>query len=754
MADETTPITEDQARLIEQAKEAQDQYNASTKSYGDVVQSVTGMLGDFRRTLAEVGTNLQNVDKLSEKGKAAFFGFGLAAVKAQESFKGFSGMDLSKISTFGGHLDDLKKMIASGGTAASTAMERMNSLKDSFIKSGRSASEWNAALRLGPAAVLDLVKNMMTAADVGIKMQESQLKMAASTGTLDNMFQKAGGNLQNMTVLVDEQNKMMNLSMGATNSTSEQIQEYYYALGKVPGALRENVAGTSLLTATIKLAHGTGMDQIQITNDMHDSYKKFGMTGADSIKFIARFSELSNDLGVEIEDMRAGLIGATDGFKGLVDTGASAARMTEGITAVMKEYVKGLKETGMSSKDAIAAATHLTDSFKGLNVAQRAFLSAQTGGPGGLMGAAKIEEMLRKGDTKGVEKLVMQQIQQQTGKAVSLEEATKSEAAAATRQRQIMILQQGPLGNIAKTPEDAGRLLETMKARQEGRPTAGPSTELRENVLEKAMKNGSTWEKQTHTVVSDMATDVAGIRDQLATMSLNAVKGTLTSAATTDKRQEEKLTAAERQARKDLDDRAANFARQGATQVKNVARDMAKPGVLTTDRSDQYQKESVMNLAQTASTVPTAVQKVGSVAMRAGQAALGTGGGDTSPAGERQKIFDEAQQRRGTATTRAAIVQNQLKNPPKKREIKLPGTPSLDLDNFGEVPTAAAQVGSAQRGQPGPKRTPATGGGAAGAPEVVVSEDSPAGRFKVEVKVSEIDSAHSTSVAPGSNVTP
>jgi hypothetical protein len=116
--------------------------------------------------------------------------------------------------------------------------------------------------------------------------------------------------------------------------------------------------------------------------------------------------------------------------------------------------------------------------------------------------------------------------------------------------------------------------------------------------------------------------------------------------------------------------------------------------------------------------------------------------------------MDEARARRSQGATNAAVVQEQMKKAPRKRGLKLPGDSSLDIDNFGEVQSAAAQVGTAQRGQPGRKKTPATGGNA-GAPEVVVTEDSPAGKFKVEVKVSEINTqSQSNSVTPAGNVSP
>ena len=67
------------------------------------------------------------------------------------------------------------------------------------------------------------------------------------------------------------------------------------------------------------------------------------------------------------------------------------------MSGIMNDYVGALQNTGMTGQHAMEVVKGMTDSIAGMSVAQKAFLSSQTGGPGGLMGAFQIEKDLREG---------------------------------------------------------------------------------------------------------------------------------------------------------------------------------------------------------------------------------------------------------------------------------------------------------------------------------------------------------------------
>jgi hypothetical protein len=138
-----------------------------------------------------------------------------------------------------------------------------------------------------------------------------------------------------------------------------------------------------------------------------------------------------------------------------------------------------------------------------MGLAQKAFLSAQTGGPGGLMGAFQIEKMLKEGDIEGVFKKVRDQMQKQLGPIVTLEDAASSPAAAAQLARQTAMLRSGPLGAMARTDQDAYRILESMK-------TGAPPPAALGDTVQAAMGRGEEMEaRRSLTVVKDIKDIIA-----------------------------------------------------------------------------------------------------------------------------------------------------------------------------------------------------------------------------------------------------
>jgi hypothetical protein len=712
------PLTAEQAVIANEITRAQQDLTNATSNYSSVVNDASNVLNRLQSSLQNAGKDLNQMDTLTSGATAAFFGLGTAVIKAQDQFRGFETSN-KYVNTFGGHVNDLRQMLASGGTAASVATQKISELSNAFKKAGGSSSQLAAAQKMGSVATLNFLKNMFDNADNALKMQNAYIHLSASTGNLSTVFAKSGNNLQNMTNLIDEQNKMMDLSKDATNSTVDQIQDYYMALGKIPKALQETVSsGTSaggtmsMLTATIKMAKGSGRDYNQVIQDLHQSFKSFGLVGEDSLKFVSRFSELSNNLGIELDDMRSGLLGATSAFKDLTDAGVGAHNMTESISSIMNDYVKGLKESGMTGQHAVDVVKNMTGAMAGLNVAQRAFLSAQTGGPGGLMGAARIEGMLRKGDTEGVMKMMMSSMQKMgLGKEVTLEEAEKSESAAQTRQKQIALLQQGPLGSIAKTQEDAGRLLEVQRMIREGKTVPGGIAGLDSKGLQGAIEKGSAIERTSDTTLSHMSTDISAIRHRLEPMSLRDAQRAFTAAPTPN---EPPVTDSQRELRERITSRSRDAVRQGGTHAEMINNQMGKAGPIK-DASAQNIKESVSSFVNMLSEGIPVIESVF----------------DTLKQSYDEHAF--------TKKTTLKDVKNEID---QRREFQ-----RNSMQRRNKPYTAGATLATATRGQvPTNNNTNATS--TTKAPrEVIVSEEGSTGRIKVEVKVYE-ENGQSHSITP------
>ncbi len=209
-------------------------------------------------------------------------------------------------------------------------------------------------------------------------------------------------------------------------------------------------------------------------------------------------SEISSNLGIDLQSVQTSLSGAADAFKRFADAGADSARMAEGLARLTNEYSQALRNQGFSSSEALEVAQNLTKEIGNMDIARKAFLSAQTGGPGGLIGAFQIEKELREGKIEDVFKKVKEQMQKQLGSIVTLDEATKSPAAAAQLARQVTILRSGPLGQFARNDQEAYRVLEAFKAGDRGIKQLAP------DALKTAMDKGVILQDQSRTFLSEI----------------------------------------------------------------------------------------------------------------------------------------------------------------------------------------------------------------------------------------------------------
>jgi len=453
----------------------------------------------------------------------------------------------------------------------------------------------------------------------------------------------------------------------------------------------------NLLTAAIKLSHGTGRDMAAINADMAESFKSFNLVGEDSLKFVSRFSELTNQkLGISFDDMKSGLTGAADAFKRLTNAGEASGKMTESISGLMNDYAKSLREAGMSSQQTIETVKSLSGGIAGLNVQQRAFLSAQTGGPGGLRGAAQIEQMLMKGDVDGVRKKVEESLKKQFGRVISIDEATKSDSAAAQRQKQIQLLTQGPLGQMVK-PEDAGKFLEAM-----GKGSIGNKGKegLDQFGLKKNIELGTKVEETSTSVVSGIADDVSAIRSRLETANLGTMQKLLTARAGTP----ETPTGANAKMKEDIKNKMTTEAQKGGRTTEQFREQYNTKGMPVADRKGELFGDSIQGFIDSAKHIPNVIKSAGEM--------IGLIGGPNKD-----------------TTNRA--VKDDINNVPAKGKSNFAhsvyNTPT-DLAN-----TRASTVAAAPRGKVAEKQT---GQGKVPEHEVHITKNEESGKFKINVAVS------------------
>ena len=407
------------------------------------------------------------------KHKEGFSALSTMLFTVKERFNDFSGVSVNGLTTLTGSISQLTDSV------------KISALATALLPASLVAGFAGSTNAIGQAkAALDAFAR---SADNAARLQNAMIQAAGKAGSLQELYTAAGTDMEGMNSILQKQASFFGDVSQATGIGTYQVAKYWHEFAQIPkvmidgkNSLDQSVNGQHLLAAALQVASGTGRDQSEVIQEMKQSMIEYNMSGEKALTFSARMTELSGALAIPLDKMQGALKGVADRFKLVGDN-------TEGASKMFLTYVEALKSTGISGAAALGIVTHMTEALGGMNIAQKAFLSSQSGGAGGLMGGFQVEKMMREGKMDQVMSMVQKQMKQQFGRIVTLDEASKSQEAASQMQKQVMMLQGGPLGQFAKKPEEAYRLLEGMKGLETGKVT--PKT-LQENVLGKTMDHG------------------------------------------------------------------------------------------------------------------------------------------------------------------------------------------------------------------------------------------------------------------------
>ena len=502
-------------------------------TFSSTINSGIKSLDLYSNALKSFGVNLDTTGSIQDEQIKKLTLLGTALVGAKDRFNSFNnGIDTKGLNLFktqvGGVVDILDQLRSNGtgGEVLATAMKNVGSALESAHVPANEIAE---AASKGAEFFGAWAMKTITLADNHLKLGNAFIQTSAAAGNMNKVMELSGKNFEGLDTLINQQNDMMNQSIIATGATAEEMESYYASLGKIPGVLEAVVKGTdgsskttTMLTAAIQAAKGEGRTYEAVMNDVGDAFKNYGIKGEDALKFSAKMNEVTQNLGINFETTKSALEGAANTLSMYTNSGAAASRMTDGLAQVMSTYGQSLEATGLSGVKSAQVLGDLTSKFAGLSIAQKSFLSAQTGGPGGLMGSFKIDKMMRDGDTAGITEMVRKQMTKQFGHVVTLDEASKSEGAAKQMTRQMALLQQGPLGKLANSPDEAERMLEGVFSKDAGK--GKNITSMSSDVLGRDMKRGDQLRDRSYTPINAMLGEVTKIRSVMESGAFGIVK--------------------------------------------------------------------------------------------------------------------------------------------------------------------------------------------------------------------------------------
>ena len=465
-----------------------------------------------KQAIADVGKGMSGVGKIIDDVKAS-------AESAYERLKILSTNDFSNfISQIS---NGNKELLVMGALVASVGVSIAAGIKpDAFNAMGESASGMNNSLsgtldtldkiaKISPLSGLTGVaiasaKALSDLAEPAKKLEFGFLAAAASSGELKDLLEDVGEDLTGLEAKSVSYADILYNVANATGYNTEQVGKYAAELAQVPGALSSwiDIAGDGTemmhqLQAEMQLAAGSGKTFSDVQSEVKRVFMEFGTSGKESLEVFSRLSAVSQNLKLPFDLVKDYLQSTSGSFRMFGDN-------TQAALNILEKFGPALKEGGLGPKAIAELTQSVTRNVAEMGLAQRAFLSATSGGPGGLQGSYQIELMKKQGKTEDVEKLVEDSLKRQFGgKILTLEDAAKDASAAAQFAKQVQLITQGPT-KLANTEGEAYRILDAMS---KGTPSGAEKTTA-EGSLNQVMDVGNKIQERNYNQLVNIGNQI------------------------------------------------------------------------------------------------------------------------------------------------------------------------------------------------------------------------------------------------------
>ena len=475
--------------------------NDAKKANEDSIPTLMG----YAAALGVGGLNSGILTKNTKELTAAFDSSGIGAGEASSKLEGL-GLNVANLAT---------------GLIGMTSIS--DTVTKSFANLGEGSKTWigDASAGLGTLVTfaktisdhIPIAKNLVdtfgkyggaaiAAADNTTKLEQSFIQMHAAAGTLNDVFTDEGDSLKDLDVKMKTFSDRSFEVAKATGIASEKIYGLMSGLSKIPNFA--DASSTALIDLTRVAATMPG-GIVAAQSELLKLYENFNM-GADKtekgLEYISQISDVVNNYKGNFDQAR----GAVDSF---AEKFALLGNNSEAALNILNSFAPALKETGLSAKQATDMFAAAADGISNMNTAQKGFMSARTGGPGGLQGAFKIDKLMKDGKADEVFKMAESSLRKQMGGHITtLDEASQSQGAAANYQRQLSIAKSGAFGGMVKNDTQAAKLFEAMKNGSVMDNKSAKQLLSGENALTQSKSRGSELQLRSMTEINQKAEDV------------------------------------------------------------------------------------------------------------------------------------------------------------------------------------------------------------------------------------------------------
>ena len=387
--------------------------------------------------------------------------------------KGFSDV-LGSLGRFKGEIADVKLLVGdrmfdgvseSARTMSSSASDSFAALKGDLDALGSTSKT--------VAKMIELARAIGEQAAQGQKAEAAYAGMLGASGKLNTAFDQQTGVMRDLGAMTAEYNQKLLDVASSTGFTAKQIMPFMQQLNSIPGMMNSMVQGAGkggqaldAMTTALRLASGSGQSDKEVMDAMKIAYESLGNAmgkvtdpAQKGAELFATTVSIAQAMNITFQDSAAYLKTVAETFKYTGDN-------TEAATKILETYGGALQNTGLTAKASTELVDKMVQSTHNMTLGQEAFISARGGGPGGLEGAFKLEELQRQGKDDQVMAMAQKAFKGVAGgKIYTQQEAAQSPQARAGFARQRALLQSGAFG-IGKGMgnDEANRVLEAMKS--------------------------------------------------------------------------------------------------------------------------------------------------------------------------------------------------------------------------------------------------------------------------------------------------
>lgn len=492
----------------------------SLEGVGGISGAVNIAFTTIDSTLKRSGLSFDNLATSTTKASQQTALLTTAILGAREAFTQINGIDTSRLLTSTEQLVELRDIIRAG-PGTSLFVGALDAITSGMARLGASTEVIKKTQEEAKKGVISTAAAFFTSADNIKRLQNSMIEATVSGSGLNELLKVVGDDFEKLDQVNERYAGTLNKitkELGGTKKAQEQAAHFMAMVSSMPGGLRlltqeleVNGEKFDVLADTMSIAAASSRKQEEVLKDVNtvlQGYKGVLADVGESTKaatdFTASMATMTSNLSANINDVHSALMESASAFKMFVMDGADAAAMTKGMSSAMESYVTNLEAVGVPAANAIEMFKNYTNVVKNMTLGQMSFISSMSGGPGGLRGAFQMQDAMSKGNFEEIRKQIETTIKRQTGPLLSREQAMQSESGAAQYTRQLQMIQQGPLGSLAKTLPEAEAVLKAMRDGGKLPAQAALRAENPQKDANELMKAGQKIQKDSHGVLVDI----------------------------------------------------------------------------------------------------------------------------------------------------------------------------------------------------------------------------------------------------------